>query len=362
MPIEGDQACVSVVSEQGSLTDRPMLASSAEVVILGLTGGTHLGESFERAAKQLGLRHILFDAAEAYEGPKLARSIAWRLDRRPLRLNRFADRIIAYCSQGVPRKRVVVATGAAPLTAAALERLKAAGVVCINYSTDDPWNRYQRARWHLRALKHYDAVITTRRANVKDFLDLGCSDVRYLPFAYDDELFGTATSPAAASPYDVLFVGGADRDRAASMARFMRSGPRVKLVGSYWDRFSETRGCELGHKDSAEARALTAAAAVDLCLVRRANRDGNVMRSFEIPAVGGFMLAEDTPEHRNIFGAEGESVLYFTSPEDAAEKARWCLANPGERQRMASAAHALIISGGHTYRDRLLLMLTVAKR
>ena len=81
------------------------------------------------------------------------------------------------------------------------------------------------------------------------------------------------------------------------------------------------------------------------------------MRTFEIPAVGGFMLAEDTAEHRAVFGAEGEAVLYFTGPETAAEKARWALANPAERTRMARAAHGLITTGGHSYRHRLQQML-----
>jgi spore maturation protein CgeB len=361
MPIKRNRAdTCDAGGHNGETVDRSALADERELLIVGLTGGTHLGGSLARAAKRLGLRCYLFDAAEAYQGPILPRLIAWRLDRRPFRLNRFVEQIVAYCLQGAPRKRVLVATGAAPMTAAALAQLKAVGVFCLNYSTDDPWNPYQRARWHLRALKHYGAVFTTRRANVQDFRDLGCSDVRYLPFAYDDALFGPVAPINTAASHDVLFVGGADRHRADFMARFMRSGPRLTLVGGYWSRFPETRGRDLGHKDSEALRALTAAAAVNLCLVRRANRDGNVMRSFEIPAVGGFMLAEDTPEHREIFGAEGESVLYFTDPEVAAEKARWALGNPGERHRMASAAHALITSGGHSYRDRLLQMLKAA--
>ena len=54
------------------------------------------------------------------------------------------------------------------------------------------------------------------------------------------------------------------------------------------------------------------AAKVNLCLVRRAKRDGHVMRSFEIAAVGGCMLAQDTDEHREIFGPEGEAVRLFS--------------------------------------------------
>jgi hypothetical protein len=35
------------------------------------------------------------------------------------------------------------------------------------------------------------------------------------------------------------------------------------------------------------------------------------MRSFEIAAVGGCMLARDIDEHREIFGSEGEAAVYF---------------------------------------------------
>jgi spore maturation protein CgeB len=346
--------------------DRPDLDRSdargadPELLIVGLAGGTHIGASFARAARRLDLRWRLFDTTEAYKGARAAQLIAWHLCRRPLRLNRFAREIVAYCARPACAPRVLIATGAAPLTATALLRLRSAGVFCINYSTDDPWNQSQRASWHLRALSHYDAVITPRRANLQDFYAAGCLDVRYLPFAYDDELFGPAPIPTGALASGVLFVGGADKDRAAFMARFMRSGLRPALVGGYWDRFPETRGCSLGLRDSEGLRALTAAAAVNLCLVRRANRDGHVMRSFEIPAIGGFMLAEDTVEHREIFGEEGRCVLYFNTPEAAVEKARWALAQPNERDRMARAAHELVIGGKHTYRDRLLQMLATA--
>ena len=94
----------------------------------------------------------------------------------------------------------------------------------------------------------YNAVFTTRRANLDDIRRLGCADVHYLPFAYDDVLFAPPDSPMDAPAYDVLFVGGADRDRLAFIMAFMKAGPPVALVGGYWDRFSATRPHALGHK------------------------------------------------------------------------------------------------------------------
>src|SRR5690606_33955463 len=96
---------------------------------------------------------------------------------------------------------------------------------------------------------------------------------------------------------------------------------------------------------------------VALCLVRRANRDGHVMRSFEIPAIGACMLTEDTQEHREIFGEEGNAVVYFRSCDEMIEKLDWLLNHVSERQRLAKTAHELIVNGHHAYKDRLVSML-----
>jgi spore maturation protein CgeB len=92
-------------------------------------------------------------------------------------------------------------------------------------------------------------------------------------------------------------------------------------------------------------------------LVRRANRDGHVMRSFEIAAIGGCMLVEDTDEHRAIFGSDGEAVRFFSTPQEAAARAKFLLADPSERTRLAAAVRARITGAPHTFRDRLITML-----
>jgi spore maturation protein CgeB len=145
------------------------------------------------------------------------------------------------------------------------------------------------------------------------------------------------------------------------MREFLRSGLRVGLVGGYWDRFTETQPYALGFKTPKELCILSTAAKVNLCLVRKANRDGHVMRSFEIAAVGGCMLAEDTDEHREIFGVEGETVLYFRSPSEASRKASWLLGKPEERARMARAVRLRAGGAENTYRARLGTMLSIAQ-
>jgi spore maturation protein CgeB len=218
-----------------------------------------------------------------------------------------------------------------------------------------------RAKWYLHALPHYNVVFTPRRSNIEDMLQLGCREVRYLPFGYDEFLFDSSLGRATAeSPPEVLFVGGADRDRIAFMNEFVGDGPIVSLVGGYWPKDRGLRKYALGFKGPAELFALTKAAAVNLILVRRANRDGHVMRTFEAGAIGGCLAVEDTAEHREIFGSEGETVRYFRTPSEAAVLCRTLIGNSAERLRLSAAVKTRIREGANTYSDRLRTMFAIA--
>jgi spore maturation protein CgeB len=255
----------------------------------------------------------------------------------------------------------MVATGLAPVEANALEALGALGVQRVVYLTDDPWNPRHRAGWFMEALPLYDLVFSTRRANLNDLERLGCRRVRYLPFAYAPEVHypdpPATPDEARAFASDVVFAGGADADRVPYIQALLRSGFKVGLYGGYWERFHPTRLYSRGHADPASLRKAIGGAKVALCLVRRANRDGLAMRSFEVPAIGACMLVEDTAEHREIFGPPDRAVAYFRSLDEMVQRMRRLLDDPVERGRLASEAHRLIAEGGHTYRDRLRGML-----
>jgi len=138
----------------------------------------------------------------------------------------------------------------------------------------------------------------------------------------------------------------------------MRHRPPVLLAGAYWDR--AFRAYALAIKPPEIVRALTAAAKVNLCLVRRANRDGHVMRSFEIAAIGGCILAQDTDEHRDISGPEDEAVIYFRDAKEAAQRACALLCDSSERKRLSVCLQRRIAGGAHTYAHRLRTMLRIA--
>jgi spore maturation protein CgeB len=332
------------------------------MVIVGQQGGTNVGASLQRAAQRLRLACHLVDVQATSGAPRWSRFLNWRLGgHRPARLNACSRLVVATCRRFQPS--VVLTTGLVPLNAEALAEIGAMGICRLNYLTDDPWNPTLRSNWSMAALREYDHVFSVRRANLLELAEHGCKRVTYVPFGFDPDLFfPEAPNQLDASRLgaDVLFVGGADRERVPFIAALAGVGLRVAVYGDYWSRYPETRGCHRGYGDTATLRQATSAAKVNLCLVRRANRDGQVMRSYEAAAIGGCMLVEDTPEHRELFGADGDSVLYFRSIDEMLVRLNELLEAPDERSRLRRAVQQRIAQGGHTYDDRLQSMLRVA--
>lgn len=335
---------------------------SPTLLLVGNPGVVHVGAHLRRAAVGLGLPVAFADTERAFDGPGWLRRLDWRLrGRRPPRLRAFSQ---AVTDMGrALRPSYLLSTGLAPLDARALAALGDLGIRRLNYLTDDPWNPAHRAPWFAAALPLYDYVFSPRRANLGDLRQLGCRQVCYLPFAYTPEVH-YPDPPTAEEQLelasDVVFAGGADADRVPYIAALAEAGLSVALYGGYWERFRETRRYSRGLADPRIVRKAVSSAKVALCLVRRSNRDGHAMRTFELAAMGGCMLVEDTAEHREIFGPEGQTVIYFGSIDEMLRKAAELLRDEQRRQRLSRAVHRLVTRGRHTYRDRLIAMLDAA--
>jgi spore maturation protein CgeB len=339
-------------------------ASNRRLLIVGNPGPIHVGAHLLNAARELGLQVELCDSDSAFAAPWLVAKINWRLrGHRPSRLDDFSREVVEACQR--LRPKWLISTGISPISDRALESIGGLGTRRLNFLTDDPWNPAHRAPWFMKTLPLYDHVFSPRRANLEDLRRLGCRQVSYLQFAYAPEIhFAEPPSKGAEEERfaaDTIFAGGADADRVSYMVALAKAGLNVALYGGYWTRFLETKTYSRGHADPQTLRKAIGGAKTALCLVRRANRDGHSMRTFEVPAIGASMLVEDTEEHREIFGEDGEAVVYFNDVAQLIEKARRLKESAQERHRLASASYNLIVNGRHTYKDRLITMLSIAQ-
>lgn len=318
------------------------------ILLIGNSGGTNVAESFLVAARELGHEASLVPATDAFRTSPIRRQISWHLlGHRPPRLTQFSARVIE--AAATFRPDLLLATGIAPINRDALRALE--GTKRVVFLTDDPWNSDFRAQWFFEALPHYDTVYTPRHANENDLKNAGCKHVAYLRFGYDPRHFYADPQP---KDIDGFFAGGADPDRVRLLRPLLTGEYNISLAGDFWKNDPTTRPFAVGHYNPDELRRATAAAHVNICMVRAANRDGHVMRSFEIPAVGAAMIVQDTPDHRALFEND---VLYFGTPEELATGFRTLMADPPLRQKLATAVHSRV-STGQSYKDRLASILS----
>lgn len=309
----------------------------------------------------------LLDEGE-FLGPmrtSLIHKAAYRvLGRRPLTYWALNRALLASARRLLPNL-VLIGKGAF-VSAGTLRSIKRdTGAKLINYATDDPFNPIVSTSTLREALSTYDLIATTKRAIVDDLKNAGCTNVVYIQFGYKPSVH-FPDQPATAEEKtrfasDVVFLGGCDRDRIPFFESLVRAVPgiRLHLYGGYWDRHPGLRDYARGMAVGRDFRLALGGTAVAINLVRRANRDGHVMRTFEIPACGAFMLAERTDEHLELF-EEDQEAGYFGSPDEMIEKVRFFLANQPQRGRIAQAGYRKVLSGRHTYTDRLFQIIDSA--
>ncbi len=243
-----------------------------------------------------------------------------------------------------------------------LRKLKKLGHFVIGYSPDDMNQSHCRSKYWLAGLKYYDYFITTKTYNVPELINMGAKNAVFVGNAYAPELH----FPRSVIAEDKLrfggsvgFIGAYEKDRANYMDCLGRSGVRIRWWGSGEKRV------KLHHPnikkerqflwDEDYAKAINCFD-INLCFLRKKNRDLQTTRSIEIPACGGFMLAERTDEHLSLF-EEGIEAEFFSSVEELIDKTKFYLANTELRIQIALAGAEKCKKAGYSNDERLRQIL-----
>ncbi|MBF6558998.1 MAG: glycosyltransferase [Candidatus Binataceae bacterium] len=326
----------------------------------------HFLEASQDLARGGGWLTEFFDEARFVAGtPSLAARIATRVRGGRPRGIRALNRELLVRARAFAPDVVLVGKGRylAPATLAAIKA--ASGARLINWATDDPFNPANGSAALRAAIPLYDLYVSTKRAIVPALRAAGARQVIYQRFGYKPTAHypQVPVTPAEHARFvcDVAFVGGADADRVPYFERLMRElpGVRLNLYGNYWNRSARLAPYWRGRADGRDYRLALGGAAIAVNLLRRANHDDHVMRTFELPACGAFMLAERSDSHRELF-AEGREAAFFATPDELAAQVRHYLPRAAERARIAAAGRRRVLAGGHSYNDRLHEILCAA--
>ena len=331
------------------------------VLLVGNGGFFHIGAFFRRALDKLGYEHQFVDEEGYFKNPgdSFMRKVLSRLTRF-LTYKRFNQALVKVAISFRPHVLLVVKL--AYNHPEVLAEIKSESkTILVNYATDDPFNLTSSNRDVVAGIPYYDLYLSTKRSILSDLMGAGARKAVWLPFGYEPAIHfpERPNSPEETARWasDVVFIGGCDRDRVHFFTPFLNLiDIKLKLYGGHWDRYPELRSFWQGFAVGRDYRLALGGSKVAVGLVRRANRDGNVMRTFEIPACGAFLLAERTDEHLELF-EEGKEMVCFSSPEEMVDKIRYYLKHNEERQRITEAGYRRVTTGKHTYHDRLVKIL-----
>lgn len=244
---------------------------------------------------------------------------------------------------------------------------KANGVKIVGYSPDDMFQKHNQSPQFLSGIPVYDVYFTTKTYGVSELEGLGCKKVCFVGNAYDPNThFPRPQNENFRRRYggEIGFVGDFEAARAATINYLAKNGLKVRVWGPNWKKrgFQTDRNVLVEGAFLPGANYATAISNFDinLCFLRKSNRDLQTTRSVEIPACGGFMLAEWSTEHEQLF-VEGKEAEFFRSKEELFEKVKYYLAHPEERREIAAAGRARCLSSGYSNHARLTEMLAIIR-
>jgi spore maturation protein CgeB len=336
-----------------------------KILLIGIGETQHLGGVFRRSLESLGHRVCFVDESLAFGwmDARPTRSLIWRLRRNlPTRVASFNRSLLGLARNYHPD--VILSLKGSYLSPETLQDLKrTTSALLINFATDDPFNNAASTPYIRPSMPFWD-VYATPRAHTIPELQRHCKGfVTYLPFAYDPESHfpETQITPAEKGAFgsDLVFVGACDHDRVEILKFLVRHrGIVVRLYGGgrRYRLIQELRRSHWGLAVGRNYRLALTCSQIALSLNRKANRDTHVMRTFEIPACGSFLLAERTPEQCEMFMEDREAV-FFSGMDELWDKAAFYLKHEDTRQQIARAGFHRVTSGRNTYRDRISTLL-----
>lgn len=344
------------------------MPANRKILIIGVFSRGSLGASYSTAFKRLNCEVFPFDYDEAYfqSSAIAANRILRRAFRRFLwnRMNRSTREL----ARRIKPDLILVLKGSY-LDTETIRDLRASETPVVNYYPDNPycgvpWDpRETSAQRHdlIDVLREYTRVWIWQPELAAKLVRDSVS-ASYMAFASDPEMYfphprlRSEECPECHCDHKVVLIGQHSAKRQAHVGAIREHA--VDLWGARWSRI----GPELAarhhiHRASAFGAAtskLYSLASVSLNVVDDLNLPGHNMRTFEIPASGGVMLAQYSEEQAAFF-PENEGAAYYRSPEELDGKIEWLLRDDSARERIRG--NAVKLAASQTYADRASQML-----
>lgn len=224
----------------------------------------------------------------------------------------------------------------------------------VSYSPDNMALRHNQTQQYIECIPYYDCIVTNKSYIINDLKKLGAKNVIFVNNSYESSFHyprKLSHEDCIRLGDDIGFVGMWEQERANSILYLAKNGLNIRVWGDKkWIKYKglypnlkiEKQG--LYSEDYAKS---FKAFKICLCFLRKINYDQQTTRSVEIPACGGFMIAERTDEHLSLF-AEDKEAVFFSSNQELLSKCRYYLKHEEERKCIALSGYERCVSSGYS--------------
>jgi spore maturation protein CgeB len=219
-------------------------------------------------------------------------------------------------------------------------------------------NKKNQSFYYLSSMSIYDVHVTTKSYNIDEYKKMGAKKVVFIDNAFDPSLhrpMQLTKKEISEFGSSVGFIGSYELDRFQSIEYLCKNGVEVKVYGKSWsDLKNKIPNLIVDSNDYFDNDYVKILNCIDinLCFLRKQNRDLQTTRTLEITACGRFMIAERTVEHLRLFD-ENNEVVFFEDDSELLEKVRYYLDKKDLREQIGNSARIRCIESRYDNLSRI---------
>jgi hypothetical protein len=248
-----------------------------------------------------------------------------------------------------------------------IRKIRDMGLKIIVYNADHPFRFYSRGSGNTfmeQAVPEYDLYFTYSKTIASELTErYPALRTAVIPFGHsiDDQTYDLLYREEEVNR--VCFVGTPDEQRATHIKQLSDAGVEVDVYGPGWNTLlSDLNGIKIyGIVLGMDMYKTLRRYRVQLNFLRPHNANSHNMRSFEAPACGAIMLAEETEEHLEFF-RPGLEAYYFSNTTQLLDQIKFLVGlSADDANRIRERARNRSVMMPFSYRHRAAQALESVK-
>ena len=325
--------------------------------ILFVSAASSTNDQIEKAFIENGAEVFRFDERINTFLPSFLNSskLPWQFIRKfpwLKRINnrRWNERLIGLCRSRKPD--ILFATKGMIIYPETLIKIKAMGILLVNWFFENVDHHFYN-RWFLKTCRYYDYFFNYDPEIAKKYR-FSFGNLKYLPVAVNPDFYRVSSlseKDKEVFSSDVCFIGALYPEREKLLSEVKKTGANLKIFG--WPKWKDSPLAEnyYGPLSIDSIAKAYYSAKISLNSNLQPQNGGVNLKTFEIPASGGFQISDNQPDLKNIFKI-GEEIETYETISELLDKIKFYLSNEDKRNQIAEAGHKRVLKD-HTLSERI---------